>query len=173
MILVRATRTLDGMKTPVWILLLLTLPSLVHAQCPDTFIINESWTSYCDNGTARARFTLRVVANPAQLPMLPPDIVAEVGAIDIAVPSLIVTAPFDRIETNAPGDFSFIEESWALSEFPSKMVRRAVRIQWRCDPFPILIGLPDTDGPFAIPDLTCPPLPVATATWGAIKALYR
>jgi len=152
----------------------LLLPSFVHAQCPTAFVTNESWTSYCDNGVARARFTLRLAANPAEMPTLPPDLVAEIGAVDITVPNLIVTAPFDRIETLGPGHFAFIEETWPLSEFPSRIVRRAGFIRWPCEnPPAIVLVLQDTDGPFAVPDVTCPPLPVVSTTWGAIKALYR
>jgi len=153
----------------------LLLPSFVHAQCPSSLVVSESWQAYCDNGVARVRMTLRVAALPNEIPTLPSTTETDIAAIDADDTSgLWVSSTFDRIETIGPGAFEFIEEWWPLSQFPSRMVRRMGIVRWYCaeGTFPGIL-LNDTDGPFAIPDVTCPPLPVASSTWGAIKALYR
>jgi len=158
------------MKILLSLLLVLTVPLASRAQCPTSIVVSDAWTSYCDNGVARARYTLSIVT--VAMPSLPPDLQADFGAVDSNDPGLIVIVPFSRIETVAPGYFQLIAEHYPLANFPSGFARHSYLVRWMCDELPIML-IEDGAGPFPVPGVTCSPLPIAISTWGAVKALYR
>jgi len=162
------------MKTPVWMLLILAVPSSIPAQCPTEIVGFEEWETYCDAGVQRVRFTLHL--SILGFTALPVDLETEIAGIDSNDPGTIyVISAFDRIETIAPGQFEFIEESWHAAHFPSRIAKREGLISWTCNGIRNgWISMRFTDGPFVIEEgEPCVPNPVAAATWGAVKALYR
>ncbi len=154
------------------LLLLLFLPSLATAQDK----IAEEWTTYCDNGVEKVR-----VAFTYQL-----------DAVGFASPHSewlgAYTSPctddcgapvsLEAVRKALGNDtYKFTWEGWTRACLAGQVWRSAMMSYFTETEFGvenIVFFVGCADGPQTIVDeLNCDTTPVATSTWGAIKALYQ
>jgi hypothetical protein len=159
------------MKRLLATLLLLSIPALATAQ----WVISETWTTYCDGGVEKVRSAF-VVDIPGAVYV---DNLAEVGNEWAGVEGPCFGSPgctaFDGTLTPLGGSLYEYAWTWPRDCFGGDVTRSA-RL-WYYTPF--VDGLEriyfdvDCGQQVIVDNSTCVPLPVASKTWGAIKALYR
>jgi hypothetical protein len=152
--------------------IVLSIPALAHAQ-PD--IQSETWTAFCDNGVEKVRssFVLHLCCDP----LIFDDGPGEVGASSYCDPDNSCS-PIDGLVRPLGNDLYSFDFDWRRDCFQNEAWRGGRlwwRVVWGDDHALIWIDLGGCeDGPQPIIDnVDCAPVPVASKTWGAIKAMYR
>jgi hypothetical protein len=141
--------------------------------------VSESWTTYCDGTTERVRLTIEFhLSDVADLSESGSEFFVGVSCVE----PFECTGPDGRsgvISDLGGGNYRFVLQGWDRACFPDLQAVRDGAIFWRCYYAPgesqmVLFRFYCADRARPIVDeSTCVPLPVATSTWGAIKALYR
>lgn len=160
------------MKTLLPILALLSIPVLASAD-------SVAWSTYCDNGVEKVRATATL-----SLPGATSTLGAEMTALnnETCDPDLGYCGFFrdDTAESLGNDEYRYVFEGWTRAclsvDTPSM---RGLVFYYSADPGqePVLrlreFYCFDFEPASIVDNTDCSPLPVASRTWGAIKALYR
>jgi hypothetical protein len=168
------------MRRFLLLLAVLAVPAVSSAQPYDRDLVAEEWETYCDDGTekVRASLTFYLVNNPVF--SLPHAELQAYNGYDCSSYCDIYRAE----SIDAVGDDNYrvtwegisreciigsAASRWGMLWF-SRIDEHGDLVQENPLEFTCTYGIE----PVTIIDtVECSPLPVATTTWGAVKALYR
>jgi hypothetical protein len=139
----------------------------------------ETWSTYCDNGVERVRLTIEFsLSDSADLSESGSEFYVGTSCLD-PDPCPGPDGRSGVLSDLGGGNYRFVLAGWEKACFPNSEAVRDGAIFWRCFFEPgqsqtVLLRFYCGDRAQPIIDeTTCVPLPVASPTWGAIKALYR
>jgi hypothetical protein len=153
------------------ILIALSIPTLASAQTK----LSETWSTYCDGSSELVRMTLTL--HTGDVGFVGGEL-AVFNSPDCSGPPGWSASSPARVDLGG-GDFAFVWDGLPRTSLPGASVSRHGSV---------VLSAPDgmggsithfyyfecSDGAQAVVDNSeCSTLPVASKTWGAIKALYR